>query len=130
MGFFTWTVAWGGILMVDNLRRRGIILVNWCCPCKKNEETVNHFLLHCENTSDLLVLNLFGVSWTMPNNIQELLHCWTQGRGLPKGVMLHSSTFSRIRPEKVLLHGTFIIKCAMNNYKRVMEQYFFWMNSG
>jgi hypothetical protein len=32
-------------------------------------------------------------------------------------VMLGSSTFSEIHPEKVLLHDTFVIYCSMNNYK-------------
>jgi hypothetical protein len=68
----------GRIPTIDNLGRRGFTLVNWCCLCKKNEEIINHFLIHCEYTSDLwlLVLNTFGVSWAMPNNVQELLHFW------------------------------------------------------
>jgi len=53
MVFFTWTTAWGRILIADNLRRWAIILVNWCCLCKNNEEIVDHLLFHCEYTSDL-----------------------------------------------------------------------------
>jgi hypothetical protein len=77
----------GRILTVDNLRRRGFSLANWCCPCKKNEEFINHLLIHCEYIIDLwhLVLNIFGASWMMPSNILELLHCWKfQGWGHPK----------------------------------------------
>jgi hypothetical protein len=36
MAFFIWTVALGGIVLVDNLRRRRFTLVNWCCLCKNN----------------------------------------------------------------------------------------------
>jgi hypothetical protein len=72
--FFTWMTALDKILMIDNLRRQGLTLVNWCCLCKKSEETVNHLLIHCEFTSELwhLVLSLFGFSWVMPGNILEL----------------------------------------------------------
>jgi hypothetical protein len=50
---FTWTAALGKILMIDNLRRRGPTLINWCCLCRKNKETVNHLLIHCEFTSKI-----------------------------------------------------------------------------
>jgi hypothetical protein len=83
IAFFTWTTVLGKILTIDNLRRQGLILVNWCCLCKKSEETVNNLLLHCEFTRELwhLVLFLFGVLWIMSGTIVELLQCWkTQGR--------------------------------------------------
>jgi len=50
--------------MVDNLRRWGFSIANWCCLCKKNEEFV-HVLIHWEYISDLwqLVLNLFGLGF-------------------------------------------------------------------
>ena len=63
-GFLTWTTTLGRIFTVDNLRKWCFTLVNWCCLSKKNEEIVNHLLLHfVSTTSDLwpLVLNLFGV---------------------------------------------------------------------
>jgi hypothetical protein len=84
IAFFTWTVALGKILTIDNLMRRGLTLVNWCCLCKKSEETVNYFLIHCEFTSEIwhLVLTFFGVLWVMSSNVVELLQCWkTQGQG-------------------------------------------------
>jgi hypothetical protein len=87
IAFFTWTETLGKILTIDNLRRRGLPLVNWCCLSKKNKETVNHLLIHCEFTSEIwhLVLNLFEVSWVMPSNILELFHYWkTQGLGHSK----------------------------------------------
>jgi hypothetical protein len=46
IAFFTWTIALGRVLMIDNLRRRGFTLINFCFLCKKNEETIN--LIHCE----------------------------------------------------------------------------------
>ena len=82
--FFTCTTTLGWILMISNLRSQGFVLVNLCCLCNNNEETINHLLIHCEYTSDLwpLVLNLFGVLWALPSNILELLYFWkTQGWG-------------------------------------------------
>jgi hypothetical protein len=71
---------------VDNLRWE-FQLINQCCLCKKEEETINHLLLHCEFTVDIwhLMLNSFGVFWVTPGNILQLLHCWKFiGHGRPK----------------------------------------------
>ena len=32
--FFVWTAAWGRVLTMDHLRKRGCIIMNWCCLCK------------------------------------------------------------------------------------------------
>ena len=37
-----WTMVHGQILTLDNLMLRGRILVNRCCMCYRNEETVDH----------------------------------------------------------------------------------------
>jgi hypothetical protein len=39
---FGWTAALGKILTHDNLRKRSIVVVEWCCMCKKNGESVDH----------------------------------------------------------------------------------------
>jgi hypothetical protein len=63
-----WTATLGKILTMDNLRKRNVIVVEWCCLCKKNGESIDHLLLHCEVARDLWVsiYNLFGVVWVMP----------------------------------------------------------------
>jgi hypothetical protein len=48
VAFFVWTAALGKILTHDNLRRRGIVVVEWCVMCKKHGESVDHLLLHCD----------------------------------------------------------------------------------
>ena len=53
--FFVWTAVHGQILTLDNLMLRGRILVNWCCMCHHNEETVDHLLLHCPVAHSLWV---------------------------------------------------------------------------
>ena len=45
---FLWTTARGGILTIDNLVKRNLPFVNWCCLCHCDEEIVDHFLLHCK----------------------------------------------------------------------------------
>jgi hypothetical protein len=34
VAFFIWTTSLGKILTIDNLRKRNIVLVSWCCVCK------------------------------------------------------------------------------------------------
>ena len=46
VSFFLWTVARGGILTIDNLVKKTLPFVNWCCLCKCDEETLDHLLLH------------------------------------------------------------------------------------
>jgi hypothetical protein len=37
----------GKILIVDNLWKRHVIIVDRCCLCKRNGESMDHILLHC-----------------------------------------------------------------------------------
>jgi hypothetical protein len=78
IAFFLWATTVGRILTVDNLKRRGFQLINRYCLCKKDEEIINHLLLHCEFSVDIwhLVLISFGVSWVTPGNVSQLLQCW------------------------------------------------------
>jgi hypothetical protein len=78
VAFFSWTAALGQILTVDNLRRRRIIIVSWCCMCKEDGETVDHLLLHCDFAKELwdMVFVLFGLHWVMPRRVIELFACW------------------------------------------------------
>jgi hypothetical protein len=47
IAFFSWTAALGKLLTIDNLRKRNLIIVDWCCLCKQSGESVDHLLLHC-----------------------------------------------------------------------------------
>jgi hypothetical protein len=62
-------------LLLDNLRKRHIIVIDRCCMCKKTEESVNHLLLHCDVASALCsaLFNRFGMSWVMPRCVINLL---------------------------------------------------------
>uniref|UniRef100_A0A7N2QZ21 Reverse transcriptase zinc-binding domain-containing protein n=1 Tax=Quercus lobata TaxID=97700 RepID=A0A7N2QZ21_QUELO len=51
VSFFLWTAAKDGILIIDNLVKRGQSLVNWCCMCQCDGESIDHLLLHYQNTT-------------------------------------------------------------------------------
>jgi hypothetical protein len=78
VAFFVWSAALGKILMHDNLRKMNVVVIEWCCMCKKNWESIDHLLLHCEVARDLwsYILILFGVEWVMPRTVLKLLTSW------------------------------------------------------
>jgi hypothetical protein len=73
----------GKILTHDNLRKRNVIVMEWCCLCKKSGESIDHLLLHCEVAQALwsYILILFGVEWVMPRTVLELLKSWGAAMG-------------------------------------------------
>jgi hypothetical protein len=78
-----WTASLGKILTLDNLRKRGLIVVEWCYMCKRSGESINHLLLHCEVARTLwsVLFSLFGVKWVMNERVLDLLACWKGQRG-------------------------------------------------
>lgn len=40
-------VAKKKILTLDNLIRRKMVMVNWCCMCVRDGELIDHLLVHC-----------------------------------------------------------------------------------
>jgi hypothetical protein len=78
VAFFGWTAALGKILTHDNLRRRRIVVVEWCVMCKKHGESVDHLLLHCDVARVVwsFFYSLFGVEWVMPSSVLDLLSAW------------------------------------------------------
>lgn len=42
VAFFTWLVALGKTLALYNLRKKRVLLINWCCMCKKSRESFVH----------------------------------------------------------------------------------------
>jgi hypothetical protein len=83
VAFFSWTAALGRLLTIDNLRKRHLILVDWCCMCKKSGESVDHLLLHCPMAWELwsMVLGLFGVHWVMPSHVLDVWAGWQGSYG-------------------------------------------------
>jgi hypothetical protein len=81
VAFFAWTAAQGKILTLDNLRKKHVIVIDRCCMCKTNGESVDHLLLHCEVARALwnAFFSRFSLSWVMPLRVVDLFACWWTG---------------------------------------------------
>ena len=79
VAFFSWTAILGRILTIDNLRKRRVLIIDWCCMCKSNGESVSHLLLHCPIAQELwnMIFTLFGTVWVMPRGVYDLFACWS-----------------------------------------------------
>ena len=85
LGFFAWEASWGKGLTLDQLKRKGIPLVNRCCLCEENEETIDHLLIHCSRAKMLwdLLLAITDFNWVFPSTVCQLLLSW-QGASVGK----------------------------------------------
>jgi hypothetical protein len=79
--FFAWTAAQGKTLTLDNLRKKRVIVIDKCCMCKMNGESVDHLLLHCEVARALwnAIFSRFNLSWVIPLQVVDLFACWWTG---------------------------------------------------
>ncbi|RVW40846.1 putative ribonuclease H protein [Vitis vinifera] len=76
--FFAWEAAWGRVLTLDRLQKRGWQLLNRCYLCGSEEENVNHLLIHCTVVRVLweIVLGVFGAQWVFPETVKEVVLSW------------------------------------------------------
>ena len=58
-------------------------MVNRCCMCCCNEESVDHLLISCLVAHSLwmYMLRLFGIDWVMLGFVIDLFFCWYQWLG-------------------------------------------------
>jgi hypothetical protein len=52
VAFFVRSAVLGKILTLDNLRKKNMVLVNRCGMCKE-EESIDHLLIHCKSAQFL-----------------------------------------------------------------------------
>lgn len=78
MAYFAWSTTLGKILTMDNLKKRHVIVVDWCCMCKNCGESMDHLLLYCEMTSALsnTIFNLVRLAWVMHSCVVVIFACW------------------------------------------------------
>ena len=78
IGVFSWETSWGKVLTIDQLKRRGLTLVNRCVMCEEDEETIDHLLIHCKCAKMLwdLFLSDVGISWVFPHSVLHTLLAW------------------------------------------------------
>ena len=55
VAFFVWAAALGHILTTDNLRRRHVIVLDWCYMYKESGESISHLLLHCLTAREIWI---------------------------------------------------------------------------
>ena len=81
VAFFAWTAARGKILTLDNIRRRGMVVVNRCWLCELDGESVDHLLLHCGAARALwdAFFTRFGLCWVMPSTVRDFYASWWTG---------------------------------------------------
>jgi hypothetical protein len=77
---FVWMAVCSKILTLDNLGRRGMVVVNRCWLCVMEGELVDH-ILHCVAASGLwnAFFARFGLCWVMPRSVKELFASWWTG---------------------------------------------------
>ena len=58
-----------------------MVLVNRCGMCKRDEESIDHLLRHCECAQFLwnAFFSCFGLVWAMPQGLANLLLSWWLG---------------------------------------------------
>ena len=85
IGVFVWEAAWGKVLTLDQLKRRGMSFANKCFMCEEEEETIDHLLIHCNFAKMLwnLFLSIVGISWVFPHSVLHTLLSW-QGAAVGK----------------------------------------------
>jgi len=56
-------------------------VIDRCCICKENGESVDHLLLHCDATCVLwnAIFSRFSLFWVMPCRVLNLFACWWTG---------------------------------------------------
>ena len=66
--FVAFEAIWGKILTMDPLANR-------CYICLRQEDTVDHLLIHCIKTRSLweLLFSLCGVTWVNPLSLRDAL---------------------------------------------------------
>ena len=80
---------------MDNLKRRGKILVNACPMCLEDEETIDHLLLRCNSATKIWnnIISWFGCSWVFPKNIQDLFMAWKSPQRSHQGKEMWNLSF-------------------------------------
>lgn len=73
-----WIASLGIIQTIDLLRRKGLFLINFCCPLKADGESSFHTLVHCSFAWEVWfgILGDFRMRWVVPADLYSLLLSW------------------------------------------------------
>jgi hypothetical protein len=122
LALFAWSAALGKILIVDNLRQWKIVVVDWCCMCKKSErflgpspavQVISHPLLEVFGGIGSGPSSLFGVGGFDSSFKLDIGHVGGPLL-LPPWPILLSSTVAGCSPQFLLgmsLEGSAVLFC-------------------
>ena len=68
----------GKILTTDNLRGRGMQIINRCYLCKEVEESIKHLFLECPFTLKFwtYIWDRFQLAWVMNKGMEQFVDNW------------------------------------------------------
>lgn len=71
----------GGILTMNNLGQRKVMMVNACPMCLAEKESIDHLWLNCKTAESMwkLILGWFHCYEPCPNSIPSLFEYWRMG---------------------------------------------------
>ena len=74
------------------------VVLDWYCMCKKDGESINHFMLHYHVGRELwdMVFSLFGIHWVMPLQVVDLLASWLYKCSRHKSMVIWSTIPHRL----------------------------------
>ena len=78
VNIFFWILLQNKILTLENLKKRGFIIVNRCVLCKNDGELVDHIMLHYPFTKKVWdkIWSLMNVDRVFHATIQLFFSCW------------------------------------------------------
>lgn len=78
VSFFLWSAVLDKIITLDHLQSGGWFLANRCVLCWKEEESVDHLLMHCDMATMVwgFFLSHLKMSWVFPNHFHEFISGW------------------------------------------------------
>lgn len=76
--FFVWTASLEKILTKGNLRKRWIIIIDFCCMCRRSGEIVDHLFLPYEVARDQWddIFSRVGLAWRDLYGIPQIAAIW------------------------------------------------------
>eukprot|EP00268_Persea_americana_P012878 TRINITY_DN15545_c0_g1_i6.p1 TRINITY_DN15545_c0_g1~~TRINITY_DN15545_c0_g1_i6.p1 ORF type:complete len:174 (-),score=24.45 TRINITY_DN15545_c0_g1_i6:44-565(-) len=92
---FGWSALLGGILTMDNLQRRRMVVVNACPMCLVDEESIDHLLLNCRvpQCPWKAILGWFHYCSPLPHSLTALFKSWRLGVGPKRGRIMWRLSF-------------------------------------
>lgn len=75
INIFYWIMLQKKILTQDNLKKRGINVVNRCTPCKEGFKDRDHFSFNCSYSQQVWtsILNYWDITWVHQNMLSCVL---------------------------------------------------------